>query len=154
MSFRTEWSARRNSISHSEMFTTNLRVMKYEMHMLLKESTHETQTANHNHTLPISKPGKAKRNISVKEVLCPHVPSVIVCWWITKRSSGLQFEHFWVSTYWTTFKNKLAPLLWWDLSTRILSHCFWKSEQNKREKQSWQQPCQIWYTLAWWDQYH
>lgn len=66
-------------LSHSEVFTTNLRVMKYEIHMLLKESTHEAQTANHNHTLPISKTGKAKRNISVKEVLCPHVPSVNIC---------------------------------------------------------------------------
>lgn len=76
-------------ISHSEMFTKNFRVMKYKIHMLLKESTHETQTANHNHTLPISRTGKAKRNTSVKEVLCPHVPSANICWWITKRSSGL-----------------------------------------------------------------
>ena len=82
---RTECLAWRNSISHNEMFTTNLRVMKYEIHMLLKESTYETQTENNsigclNNTLPISKTGKAKRNISVKEVLCPHVPSVNICW--------------------------------------------------------------------------
>ena len=66
---------------HSEKFTTNLRVMKCEIHMLLKESTYETQTEYTsigclNDTLPISKTCKAKRNFAVKGVLCPYVPSV------------------------------------------------------------------------------
>lgn len=92
-----------------------------------------------NNTLPISKTGKEKRNISVEEVLCLHVPTVNIYGWIRKRSNVLQFEHFCVSTRWISFKSKLSLLLCWeDLSKRILSHWFWKSSHA----------LMIWYTLA------
>lgn len=129
-------------LSHSKVFTMNFRVL----HMLLRETTYETQTENYsisspNSTLPISKTGKSKEKHFFKRTVmstcasCQHLlvnPKEVKC---------AAIWNFCVSTHWITFKSKLAPFLCWEaLSKWILSHCFLKSELNTRENLSWQQP--------------